>query len=74
MKNEMETVTIKRTLKGVWMQKFDDYETSFKRISKAYALECIEWAREKGTMFSDDNENEEVNEEIGTYLVFGYSN
>lgn len=65
----METITIKRTIKGVWMKRFDDYETSFIRISKKEAIENIETAREKGVIFCDDNENKK-----GSPLVFGYEN
>ena len=65
----METVTIKRTTKGVWMKKFDDYETSFTRIPKKEAIESIEAARENGVMFCDDNENKD-----GLPLTFGYEN
>lgn len=65
----MESVTIKRTVKGAWMQRFDDYETGFKRIKKAEALDLIAKARENGSMFSDDNETKD-----GYPLVFGYWN
>jgi hypothetical protein len=64
----METITIQRTVKGVWMKRFDDYERKFTRISKSEALKDIANARAKGTMFSDDNENSSLP------LVFGYSN
>jgi len=66
---DMETITLKRTIKGVWMERFDNYETSFKRISKKEALENIINARTKGTMFCDDNENDER-----FPLIFGYEN
>ena len=65
----METITIKRTSKGVWMKRFDNYETSFSRISKKEALRNIENARKKGVMFCDDNEKEER-----FPLIFGYEN
>lgn len=64
----MESVTIKKTHKGVWMKKFDDYETSFKKISKTEAIDSIKKARERGDMFNDGDENSE------TYEVFGYWN
>lgn len=65
----METITIKRTVKGVWMKRFDDYETSFFRISKKEALDSIINAREKERVFCDDNEKEER-----LPLIFGYEN
>lgn len=65
----METITIKRTARGVWMKRFDDYETSFSRISKTKALNDIENARKKGAIFCDDDEN---NEKLP--LIFGYKN
>lgn len=65
----METITIKRTVKGAWMKRYDNYETSFKRISKKEALENIKSARKKGKMFCDDNENNEIYP-----LIFGYEN
>jgi len=65
----METITIKRTSKGIWMKKFDNYEKSFIRISKKEAVESIENARKKGVMFCDDNENDEK-----FPLIFGYEN
>ena len=64
----METVTIKRTVKGVWMKRFDDYDKSFTRISEKDALYSIKNARENNSMFSDDNENSDLP------LVFGYYN
>lgn len=64
----MESVTIKKTVKGVWMKKFDDYDKSFTRISREEALTSINEARERGEMFSDGNENSEQVE------VFGYWN
>lgn len=63
-----ESITIKKTLKNVWMKKYDDYEKSFKRISKKEAFDCINNARERGDMFSDGNENST------SYEVFGYWN
>ena len=65
----METITIKRTQKGVWLKKFDDYETSFTKISKKEALEDIKNARETKKIFADDNENKE-----NEILIFGYEN
>lgn len=65
----MENITIKRTVKGVWMKRFDDYEKSFSRISKKEALENIQNARKKGVIFCDDNENKE-----NIPLIFGYEN
>lgn len=64
----METITIKRTAKGVWMKRFDDYEKSFTRISKQKALEDISNARSKNKMFCDDNENSQFP------IMFGYEN
>lgn len=63
-----ESITIKKTPKGVWMKKFDDYEKSFSRISKKEAIDCINYARERGDMFSDGNENST------SYEFFGYWN
>ena len=63
----METVTIKRTQKGVWMKRFDDYEKSFTRISKEEAIEDIMRARKKGVMFCDDDIN-------SMCPLFGYYN
>lgn len=63
-----ESITIKKTEKGVWMKKYDDYEKIFTRISKKEAAECIKNARERGDMFSDGNENST------SYEVFGYWN
>ena len=65
----METITIKRTLRGAWLKKFDNYEASFTKISKKEALEDIKKAREMGKMFADDNENKE-----NEILIFGYEN
>jgi len=65
----METITIKRTKKGIWLKKFDDYEKSFTKISKKEAINDINLAREQGRIFSDDNENDENN-----VLIFGYEN
>lgn len=64
----MQTVTIIRSAKGTWMKRFDNYEKSFKKISKKEALESIRIAREKGAMFSDDDEEKD------TFLMFGYEN
>ncbi len=64
----METITIKRTSKGYWMKRFDDYERAFKRISKQQALHDITLARSKGKMFADDNEDGD------SPLCFGYEN
>lgn len=50
-----ESVTIKRTPKGVWMRMYDDYETSFSRISEKEALESIENARDRGDLFSEQD-------------------
>ena len=52
----MESITIKRTSNGVWMKKFDTFETKFTRISKAEAMECIENARRKGDLFFEQND------------------
>jgi len=65
----METITIKRTQKGTWMKRFDDYEISFTKISKKEALKDIKKAREMGKMFADDNENKE-----NEILIFAYEN
>jgi hypothetical protein len=64
----METITLKRTAKGTWLKKFDDYETSYTKISKAEAMESITIARSRNEMFADDNENS-----VGI-LIFGYYN
>lgn len=64
----METITIKRTTKGTWMKKFDNYEKSFTKISEKEGLKDIKNAREKGKMFCDDNENSDLP------LIFGYEN
>lgn len=64
----MESVTIKKTHKGVWMQKFDDYETSFRKISKSEALELIEKHRADKSMYHDGDETAE------TYQLFAYWN
>ena len=64
----METITIKRTTKGTWMKRFDDYEKSFTKISKTEALEDIKNARTNEKMFADDNENSDLP------LIFGYEN
>ena len=64
-----ETVTLKRTQKGYWMQKFDDYEFSYKRISKKEALETIKRTRENKKMYSDYDEKR-----TDGILIFGYFN
>ena len=63
----MEFITIKKTRKGTWMKMFDDYETSFSRISKKEALEDIANAREKGVMVSDGDENSKDRMELFCY-------
>jgi len=65
----METITIKRTTKGTWMKRFDNYETSFSKISKKEALGDIKNARSQNRMFADDNEN---NNDLP--LIFAYKN
>lgn len=53
----MESVSIKKTYKGIWMKKYDDFENSFSRISKDEALESIQIARDQKRMICDGNEN-----------------
>jgi hypothetical protein len=63
-----EGVTIKKTAKGFWMIKFDDYEQSFSRTSKEDALERISNARERGDLYSDDVVRD------GSISMWGYFN
>lgn len=65
----MESVTIKKTHKEIWMKKFDDYEESFNRISENEAIESIKSARFKKVLFSDCGEPKK-----GKYQVWGYWN
>ncbi len=65
----MESITIKKTIKGVWMKRFNDYEKSFSRISKTQALADIANAREKGSLYHDDQDID-----TNLPLIFGYWN
>ncbi len=65
----MESVTIKKTHKKIWMKRFDNYERSFKRIPEEDAIESIKTARGRGDLFSDDGQPE-----IGKYQIWGYYN
>jgi hypothetical protein len=64
---KMESITIKKTWKNVWMIKFDDYEKSFKRTSEKRALEIIRNARERNEVFADANENSQHTELWGIW-------
>lgn len=48
-----QTITIKKTKKGHFYQKFDDEDDKYQRISKKSAIEKIENAREQGRMLID---------------------
>ena len=50
---DMETITIKKTHKDVWMKRFDDYEKKFTRISKKEGLESLKLA---GRIICNDGE------------------
>jgi len=63
-----ESITIKKTPKGAWMKKFDDYDKSFTRVSKREALEDIETARNRGDIYSDDVVTD------GSWSMWGYFN
>ncbi len=52
-----ETISVQKTHKGVWMKKFDDYETSYKRCSKKDAMETITNARLRGDVYSEGDES-----------------
>ena len=65
----MESITIKKTYKEIWLKKFDDYKDTFRRISKKDAIESINNARNRGDLFSDDGKPK-----IGEYQVWGYYN
>ncbi len=65
----MESITIKKTHKEIWMKRFDDYEKSFKRIAKKDAIKSIDNARNRGDLFSDDGRSIS-----GKYQVWGYFN
>lgn len=49
----MESITIKKTAKNVWMKKEDDYSNKFYRISESEAKECIELAKEKKVLYCE---------------------
>ena len=49
----MESITLKRTHKGAWMKRFDNYEEKFTRVSLKEAQESIENARHRGDLFCD---------------------
>jgi len=63
-----ESITIKKTPKGTWMKKFDDYDKSFTKVSKREALEDIDSARNRGDIYSDDVVTE------GSWSMWGYFN
>jgi hypothetical protein len=52
-----ESISIQKTHKGIWMKRFDDYETKYTRCSKREALETINNARAKGDVYSEGDEN-----------------
>lgn len=48
----METITIKKTSKGYFYKKLDDYDNKFQRISKQDAKQWIVWAIERGELIA----------------------
>jgi hypothetical protein len=65
--NQRESISIKKTYKGVWMKKFDNYETRYFRCSKNDAMETINNARERGDVFCEGNENSRHTEVWGIW-------